>query len=617
MLDRPGRPVGPGPRAPRLRRAAEPAAGARRAGSTCDRAVVAAAVSELAAGGRLAPALVRRAPAALRRRRRARRRGHLAAPGRADQPCRRTSTCGRRLAVAARRWPRPGRRDDVEALAAELESLGDDVPTELVDDERRWPAGARSTCPPTYAALAETRDTAAGPGGAGRRTGAEGRRVDLWARIEGVDLAEQPLERARPRPTAPPLEVEPRPRTARPTAGPGARFQSAAEGAVAGDGPGAARASSRVEARVGGAGAVGARRGPATHGRAPDGSGPVGPRRHPRRRPARRPAGPAGGRAPAPRPGHRPRRRARPRRHRRLRHSARPLRAAESGSPTAVYHLHRAGGLGVAAAWRERLPVEVRRRPHHRLRVLPGGRRSGRAPPRPAPRRRRARRLRPAAAAGGVRRRRRGRRDPTLWYFESFAGRSATDTPLAVFEELRRRAPGARAWPGGSSTTATGRPPGATAGRDRLPRVVRRAGHGPGPGHQHRARGVVPPAARPARRPVLPRLPVEGDGRVAVAGPRAAAAPGRGDAAPQRRDVGPDLDADPGDDRGLPRAVRLHGPAAEHGYPRNDALRGPTPTRTRLRDRARPARHTRRTRRPCSTHPPGATTSPRGRARRR
>ena len=35
--------------------------------------------------------------------------------------------------------------------------------------------------------------------------------------------------------------------------------------------------------------------------------------------------------------------------------------------------------------------------------------------------------------------------DPDLWYFESFAGRSATDTPLAVFEELRRRRPELRA----------------------------------------------------------------------------------------------------------------------------------------------------------------------------
>ena len=68
---------------------------------------------------------------------------------------------------------------------------------------------------------------------------------------------------------------------------------------------------------------------------------------------------------------------------------------------------------------------------------------------------------------------------------------------------------------------------------------------------------MVPPAARPARRAVLPRLPVEGDGGVAVAGPRAAPEPGRGDAATQRRHLGPDLHPDPGDDGGLPRAVRL------------------------------------------------------------
>ncbi|MFC4783174.1 CDP-glycerol glycerophosphotransferase family protein [Nocardioides sp. MAHUQ-72] len=36
--------------------------------------------------------------------------------------------------------------------------------------------------------------------------------------------------------------------------------------------------------------------------------------------------------------------------------------------------------------------------------------------------------------------------DPELFYFESYAGKSATDSPRAIFEELRRRRPGVRAF---------------------------------------------------------------------------------------------------------------------------------------------------------------------------
>ena len=156
----------------------------------------------------------------------------------------------------------------------------------------------------------------------------------------------------------------------------------------------------------------------------------------------------------------------------------------------------------------------------------PRRRRPRRAPPGPTSRRRRARRLRPGAAPR--------RRTP------STRGRPTRHSGTSRASPAGRR-PTPR-WPSSRSCAGAGPelrrglgdprprpvdPGGRDAGRDRLPRVVRRAGHGPGPGHQHRARGVVPPAPRPARRPVLPRLPVEGDGRVAVASPRAAAEPGR------------------------------------------------------------------------------------------
>jgi len=107
--------------------------------------------------------------------------------------------------------------------------------------------------------------------------------------------------------------------------------------------------------------------------------------------------------------------------------------------PTAVYHLDRPGGLGAATAWRDSLPVELVGA-RHRLRVLRGGDGPGEihlGPPRadeelgPYGQER----LRAAYAVDE----RPTRSD--LWYFDSFAGRSATDTPLAVFEELRRRRP--------------------------------------------------------------------------------------------------------------------------------------------------------------------------------
>ena len=52
--------------------------------------------------------------------------------------------------------------------------------------------------------------------------------------------------------------------------------------------------------------------------------------------------------------------------------------------------------------------------------------------------------------------------DPDLFYFETYAGRGATDSPLAIYEELRRRRPGLRArWgiadPGSASPRAPSR----------------------------------------------------------------------------------------------------------------------------------------------------------------
>ncbi|MGC4112786.1 MAG: CDP-glycerol glycerophosphotransferase family protein [Nocardioides sp.] len=112
---------------------------------------------------------------------------------------------------------------------------------------------------------------------------------------------------------------------------------------------------------------------------------------------------------------------------------------------TAVYHLHRPGGLAAAPSWRDALPVETVGE-RHRLRVLPSGDGVGElhlGPPRADD----------ELGAHGQELLRRAYAvdprptDPALWHFESFAGRSATDTPLATFEELRARSPETRvAW---------------------------------------------------------------------------------------------------------------------------------------------------------------------------
>src|SRR4051794_24350178 len=140
-----------------------------------------------------------------------------------------------------------GRRSDVERLAAELESLGEDLPTELVDgrpvavwrsvelsaDDRRL---AESENPLTVRVV-RARDSD------------QGRVVDLWARIGGVDLAAHPVElMVEADGTSDPVE----PRTDH-TADrwAGTRFQSAAEGAARVTVPAGTR-ELRVEGRVGG-----------------------------------------------------------------------------------------------------------------------------------------------------------------------------------------------------------------------------------------------------------------------------------------------------------------------------------------------------------------------------
>jgi CDP-glycerol glycerophosphotransferase (TagB/SpsB family) len=116
----------------------------------------------------------------------------------------------------------------------------------------------------------------------------------------------------------------------------------------------------------------------------------------------------------------------------------RDLHGRQVWLPTGVYHLHRAGGLAVHPAWRDRWPYEVVGE-RHRLRALPGGT-TGElhlGPPRADD----------ELGAYGQERLRASytaderATDGDLWYFESFAGRSATDTPLAVFAELRARRP--------------------------------------------------------------------------------------------------------------------------------------------------------------------------------
>jgi CDP-glycerol glycerophosphotransferase (TagB/SpsB family) len=325
-----------------------------------------------------------------------------------------------------------GRRADVELLAAELETLGDDVPTELAGTRvlARW-GSVDLTADDRRLADHETRlevqvvrvkDTD------------EGRVVDLWTRIGGVDLADHRIELAVSA-DGTPTAVEPRlDRTADRWAG--TRFQSAAEGAARVTVPRGSR-ELRVEARVGGL-ARSAYAALPTRTAPPDGSEPVvhgvfldgqqlvvqldRPTDGLRLRGTGTDV-----------PGE-------PRRDGTVVFDTRrDLYGRQVALPTAVYHLHRPGGLATATAWHDALPVETVG-PRHRLRVLPardGGCELHLGPPRADDELGAYGRQRLRAAYAVDER-------PTrtdLWYFESFAGRSATDTPLAVFEEVRRRQP--------------------------------------------------------------------------------------------------------------------------------------------------------------------------------
>jgi CDP-glycerol glycerophosphotransferase (TagB/SpsB family) len=331
-----------------------------------------------------------------------------------------------------------GRRTEVEALAAELESLGDDVPTVLGDDRPLavWrsvdlPAGDRRLAESeTRLRVRVVRVTAA----------PEGRVVDLWSHLGGVDLAEHPLVLSAEA-DGTPVDVEPRPdHTAERWSG--TRFQSAAAGGARVTVPVGAR-ELRVVARVGGlVRSAYAALPPRTA--EPEGPAPVV---H-----AVFLAGtdlvvqldrPADGlrlRGPGTDLAGEPRRDGTV-----VFGTGRDLYGRSVRLPTAVYHLVRPGGLGVAVAWHDSLPVEMVG-DRHRLRVLPGGDGTGEihlGPPRADDELGAygQERLRAAYAVDGP---------PTTtdrWYFESFAGRSATDTPLAVFEEVRRRHPeAAMAW---------------------------------------------------------------------------------------------------------------------------------------------------------------------------
>jgi CDP-glycerol glycerophosphotransferase (TagB/SpsB family) len=330
------------------------------------------------------------------------------------------------------------RRAEVEALATELESLGEAVPTELLDGA---PVAVWSAVelPPADRRLAgsETRLMVRVVRAA---EATDHRVVDLWARVGGIDLARHPLE----------LTVEAEgvevavehlvDRTADRWAG--TRFQSAAEGAVrviVALGTPELTVTARVGELERTTTAVLPPRAPTVDGPEPVVQGVYL----------------AGDRlvVQLDRPADGLRLRGRgtdvagePQRDGTVVFDTRrDVYGRLVWLPTAVYHLDRPGGLAAAATWRASLPVETVGE-RQRLRVLPGRGGVGElhlGPPR-ADDELGAYGQEQLRTAYAVDER---PTDPGLWYFESFAGRTATDTPLAVFEELRRREPRARvAW---------------------------------------------------------------------------------------------------------------------------------------------------------------------------
>ena len=465
-----------------------------------------------------------------------------------------------------------GRRDDVEALAAELESLGDDIPTELTDDGLPM-AAWRSVELPTAVRLLADDETRLRIRVVRSSTAPEARHVDLFVRIEGVDLAQHRLEVAAEAGGAE-LEVV---AGVDPTANrwAGTRFQSAAEGAVRVTVPhGVTRFS--VTARAGGverSGAVDVPPRPAAQtGRSPlveaitlDGDRLV----------VHLDAPAAGLRLRGPGtdlPGE-------PQRDGTVvLETQRDLYGRQVRLATARYHLERNGGVGLAPVCRARLPVESLG-DRLRLRVLPDGDGPGElhlGPPRADD----------ELGAYGQEQLRTSYAvdprptDPCLWYFESFAGRSATDTPRAVFEELRRRRPelrvgwgildhghwtpegsepvviGSRAWYDvlGTARCLVTNTELEEWYRRRPDQLVVQCFHG----YPSKAMGESQWLARelpPSRVRVMRRRSVDTWDLISTPTPAMTEV--------YRAQYGYD------------------GPAAEHGYPRNDALRGPEADRTR------------------------------------
>lgn len=324
------------------------------------------------------------------------------------------------------------RREDVERLAAELDLLGDDVPTELVDGEPLacW---ASVELPPDVRRLSgsESRARARVARTAGTPDGR--RAVDLWTRVEGVDFASSPPE-VEVTYDGERLATQPLPESLAERWA-AARFQSAAPGGVRVEVPAqagrlhvglsAGGVAREVDVELPAYGDTSTAAGPAVVGiglrgdrmvvhldRPADGLRLRGPGIDIAGEPQR------GGTVEF--------------------DTRRDLHGRQVWLPTGVYHLHRAGGLAVHPAWRDRWPYEVVGE-RHRLRALPGGT-TGElhlGPPRADD----------ELGAYGQERLRASytaderATDGDLWYFESFAGRSATDTPLAVFAELRARRP--------------------------------------------------------------------------------------------------------------------------------------------------------------------------------
>jgi CDP-glycerol glycerophosphotransferase (TagB/SpsB family) len=468
-----------------------------------------------------------------------------------------------------------GRRGEVEALAAELDLLGDDGPTELTDLGlvARW----RSvSVPDEHCVLssAETRlrthvvRTAAGPP----------RTLDLFARIEGLDLTRHGFEAtadADGTSLSVSADVDP---TAERWAG--SRYQSAAAGALRVEVP-AGGDRLRLRLAAGSVERFATVEVPAAAPVASSSPAVVAVRLDGDRLVVQLDA-PADGLHLR---GHGVDVAGEPLRDGTVVFDTRrDLYGRVTSLPTGRYRLERRGGLGADPQWAARLPVEVVG-DRHRLRVLPddGGpgalhlgppraddelgawgqeqlRASYAADPRPT--------------------------EPGIWSFESFAGRSATDTPLALFEELRRREPDARvAW--GVLDHGHWTPPGTTAVvigsrawydvlgtarvlvtnteleewyRRRPDQLVVQCFHG----YPSKAMGESQWRARelpPRRVAVMRRRSVETWDLISTPTPEATGL--------YRQEYG------------------YTGPAAEHGYPRNDALRGPATTRLRAETRSR------------------------------